>query len=206
MMHYITILAISVTCLLRFSKAQTIDPSTVSDETKTKWCNDQQAACPLLCLQQGASDVPTANDCTASSLVYSCICSNGQQPNASEYSQTIPFYECQEAGNQCVARCPKTDSACQTTCRTANPCGAQNPTRVNTSTTSTMSATRTGDAAASSTMDADTTAAFTGFGPASATGSGGDSSDARALAIGLGKSYGLAMVFIGLSAGFTFLL
>lgn len=69
-----------------------------------------------------------------------------------------------------------------------------------------MSATRTGDVAASSTTDADTTAAFTGFGAASTTGSGGDSSDARALAIGLGKSYGLAMVFIGLSAGFTFLL
>ncbi|KAL8909403.1 MAG: hypothetical protein Q9207_000238 [Kuettlingeria erythrocarpa] len=224
-MHYCTVLAISVACLLRLSEAQTIDPSTVSDETKTKWCNDQKAACPLLCLQQGASDEPTANDCTDSTLVYSCICSNGLQPNASEYSQTIPFYECQEAGNQCVARCPKTDSACQTTCRTANPCGAQvsetvlfpsaisssltlrqNPTRVNTSTISTMSATRTSQVTATSATDTDATAAFTGFGAASTTGTGGDSSDAKALAIGLGRSYGLAVVFIGISAGFTFLL
>ncbi|KAL8720497.1 MAG: hypothetical protein Q9225_002650 [Loekoesia sp. 1 TL-2023] len=205
-MYHSMILAIVTTPLLQLAASQTIDPSTVDDSTKQKWCDDQQASCPLLCLQQGASDVPASNDCTADTLAYSCVCSNGQQPNASEYSQTIPFYECTEAGTQCVNNCPKSDSACQTACRTAHPCGAQNPTRINTSTisTMTMSATKTGGAAATSAADA--TAAYTGFGAASTTGSGGDSNDARALAIGFGRSYGLALVLVGVSAGFTFML
>ncbi|KAL8842533.1 MAG: hypothetical protein Q9170_000487 [Blastenia crenularia] len=184
--------------------SQTIDPNTVDPATRQKWCDDQKASCPLLCLQQGVSDVPETNNCTAETLVYSCICSNGQQPNASEYSQTIPYYECTEAGTQCVNNCPKGDSACQTACRTAHPCGAQNPTRINTSTISTMSATPTSGSAA--TGGADSTAAYTGFGAASTTGSGGDSSDAETLAIGFGRSYGLALLFISISAGFTFLL
>ncbi|KAL8714780.1 MAG: hypothetical protein Q9220_001293 [cf. Caloplaca sp. 1 TL-2023] len=130
---------------------------------------------------------------------------NGQQPNASEYSLTIPYYECTQSANLCVDNCPKGDSACQSTCRTAHPCGAQNPTRVNTSTiSSTMAATATGGSAAT---DGASTA-YTGFGAASTTGSSskGDSSDAGSFVVGFGRSYGLAAVFIGISAGFTFFL
>lgn len=147
-----------------------------------------------------------------STLAYICLCDNGLTPNASEYSQTVPFYECTEAANQCVNRCPRGDSACQSQCRTASPCGAQNPTRVNTSTiSSTMSATSTGGGGAAAT---DASAIYTGFGAASTTGSdsgsdsgsGGSSSNAQALAIGFGRSWGLAVVFVGISAGFTFML
>lgn len=67
-----------------------------------------------------------------------------------------------------------------------------------------MSATSTaGGAAADATED---TAVYTGFGPASTTEAGDGSSDAKTLAIVLGKSYGLALVFIGISAAFTILL
>ncbi|KAI4171482.1 MAG: hypothetical protein LQ343_004220 [Gyalolechia ehrenbergii] len=203
-MHCPMILPIVASHLFQLAISQTIDPSTVDPSTRQKWCDDQQASCPLLCLQEGTSDAPTSNDCVADTLSYTCICSNGLQPNASEYSQTIPYYECTEANSQCVNNCPNGDSACQTSCRTAHPCGAQNPTRINTSTISTMAATTTGGAAATDAADA--TAAYTGFGSASTTGSGDDSSDARALVIGFGRSYGLALVFIGISAGFTFML
>lgn len=67
-----------------------------------------------------------------------------------------------------------------------------------------MAATTTGGAAATS--GADATAVYTGFGSASTTAGTGDSSDARALVIGFGRSYGLALVFIGISAGFMFML
>ncbi|KAL8949213.1 MAG: hypothetical protein Q9222_004663 [Ikaeria aurantiellina] len=201
-MHFLTIIALIAPTFFQLAISQTIDPSTVDDDTKQKWCNDQQASCPLLCLQQGASDTPSSNDCTAATLAYSCICSNGQQPNASEYSLTIPYYECTQSANLCVDNCPKGDSACQSTCRTAHPCGAQNPTRVNTSTiSSTMSATATGGSAATD----DASAAYTGFGAATTTGSGGgDSSDAGSLVVGFGRSSGLAVVFVGISAGFIF--
>ncbi|KAL8939088.1 MAG: hypothetical protein Q9211_002901 [Gyalolechia sp. 1 TL-2023] len=203
-MHYSMIYTIIAANLFQLALSQTIDPSTVDPSTRQKWCDDQQASCPLLCLQEGTSDPPTSNDCTAETLAFTCVCSNGLQPNASEYSQTIPYYECTEAGTQCVNNCPDGDSACQATCRTARPCGAQNPTRINTTTISTMTATTASGAAA--TDAADPTAAYTGFGPASTTGSGDDKSDARALVIGFGRSYGLALLSIGISAGFTFML
>ncbi|KAL8773100.1 MAG: hypothetical protein Q9194_004410 [Teloschistes cf. exilis] len=203
-MQYFTILAILFTPLFQLAVPQSIDPSTVDDATKQKWCNDQQAACPLLCLQMNASDVPTSNDCTPDTLAFTCVCDNGLQPNASEYSQTVPYYECTEYANQCVNNCQKGDSACQSSCRTAHPCGAQNPTRVNTSTISTMSATPTGDSSGSKETGA--SAVYTGFGAASTTGSSSGKSEAQTLIIGFGRSYGLAVVFISVAAAFTFLL
>ncbi|KAL8915724.1 MAG: hypothetical protein Q9172_006725 [Xanthocarpia lactea] len=201
-MQYLTTFAVFSTLLIQTAVPQTIDPSTVDPGTKETWCNNQKASCPLLCLQEGASDVPTSNDCTPSTLVYSCVCDNGLTPNASEYSQTVPFYECTEAATQCVNRCPSDDSACQSRCRTAAPCGAQNPTRVNTTTSSTMSATATGGGAAAT----DASAVYTGFGAASTTGSEDSSNNAQSLVIGFGRSWGLAVVFVGISAGFTFML
>lgn len=35
----------------------------------------------------------------------------------------MPYYECTEYANQCVNNCQKGDSACQSSCRTAHPCG-----------------------------------------------------------------------------------
>ncbi|KAL9578352.1 MAG: hypothetical protein Q9212_005771 [Teloschistes hypoglaucus] len=145
-MQYFTILAILFTPLFQLVVSQTIDPSTVDDATKQKWCNDQQAACPLLCLQMNATDVPASNDCTP----------------------------------------------------------AQNPTRVNTSTISTMSATAT--SGSSGTKETGASAVYTGFGAASTTGSSSGKSEAQTLIIGFGRSYGLAIVFIGVSAAFTFFL
>ncbi|KAI4254033.1 MAG: hypothetical protein LQ352_003338 [Teloschistes flavicans] len=183
-MHYFTTLVMLVTPLFQLVVPQYIDPSTVDDATKQKWCNDQQAACPLLCLQMNASDVPASNDCTASTLAFTCVCDNGLQPNASEYSQTVPYYECTESANHSLQ--------------------AQNPTRVNTSTISTMSATSTGGSSGSKETGA--SAVYTGFGAASTTGSSSGKSDAQSLIFGFGRSYGLAIVFIGVSAAFTFLL
>ena len=185
------------------------------------WCTTQESSCPLLCYQTNATDAPIANTCTAvsnfipllskkrltfhqSDLSYSCICSNGISPNASQYSETIPYFECTEFNNQCVNNCPQSDSACASACRTNNPCGAQDPIRVNlTTASSTMSATAASTATGSGGAD------YTGFGGSAATttsSSADGKSAASTLAIGLGQTYGLGVVIVGFLAGFALVL
>ncbi|PSS08784.1 hypothetical protein M430DRAFT_109594 [Amorphotheca resinae ATCC 22711] len=194
-----------------------IDPNSVPLSTRTSWCQSQIASCPLLCLQlSGQSSTTESNSCDPASLNYECICGNGLAPNAANYSQTIPYFECTEYGNQCVAGC-NGNSACQTSCRVDHPCGAQDPTRINaTSTTSSSTASSTsgsasGSAAASSGSDG---VRFTGLGGAAATSSASSSSSTSSstsdskksgsqAALDLGRSYGLAVVFAGLFAGFA---
>jgi len=187
-----------------------IDPDSVPLSTRTSWCQAQLASCPLLCLQNpGSTDSTTvANDCDPTSLTYSCVCGNGLTPSLANYSQTIPFFECQEYGNQCVAACDG-DQSCQSGCRTNNPCGAQNPTRINTTSTSSMASTTTLPAGASSGTAG---IVYTGLGGGavatptgnSGSGSGSDTKkNGSQMALDLGRSYGLAVVFAGLFAGFA---
>jgi hypothetical protein len=58
----------------------------------------------------------------------------------SEYSLTLPFFVCQEWGNQCVKGCGMGANECASSCRQDNPCGALNPSKPNaTSSSSTIS-------------------------------------------------------------------
>lgn len=212
-MHsYTAIAALLLAASIKLGGSQTIDPASVDQKTRETWCSNQESTCPLLCLQiPGARSRPQQNDCDPSNLAYTCICSNGQQPNSSEYSLTIPYHQCQEYGNQCVRACPSNDAACQTACRTNNPCGAQDPTRVNTTTTSTTVATATATSGANDDGDSseDSTAVFTGFGssPTSSAEAGSDNSNnAQVLAIGFGHTYGLVIVLTAVCGCFTFML
>lgn len=204
-----TAIAALIVASFKLIGSQTIDPSTVDSDTKNKWCDQQIAQCPLLCLQlpNATTDATAENTCDPPSLVYSCVCENGLSPNASEYSQTIPYFECKEYGTQCVSKCTDNDSTCQTACRTDHPCGAQDPKRVNTSTLTTTSATSTGSSAASESASAASTTDYSGFvtTPAPSSGSGG-SNGAQALAIGFGRTYGLAIVLASVCGGFMILL
>ena len=148
---------------------------------------------------------------TQTSLSYSCICSNGQQPNASQYSQTIPYYECTQAATNCVNKCEQTDASCQSACRSDNPCGAQHPIQINTSSISTMAATTTsGGSSGSATGSATGTTAsntFTGFGGSSSpTGKSVAPARIQALALGFGGNYGLFFVLGGMMVGFMLIL
>ncbi|KAK1138922.1 hypothetical protein N8T08_001662 [Aspergillus melleus] len=97
------------------ASGQTIDPSTVDESTRDYWCQSQTSACPLLCLQMpGASNKPKDNSCSAKTLDYTCICSNGQSPNASEYSETIPYFICSEQNNKCNPKRVNTTTATST--------------------------------------------------------------------------------------------
>jgi hypothetical protein len=144
-------------------------------------------------------------------LTYTCICGNGQSPNATEYSQTLPYYICTEWGQQCVAGCGGNND-CEAACTQDHPCGAQNPTRVTvTSTSTTMTATATGTDASGSTA---TGTVYNGFGSggsaatttAAAAAGASTSSSAKSgaqAAMDIGRSYGVMVIAAGLFAGFA---
>lgn len=126
------------------------------------------------------------------SLTYGCLCSDGKQPNMTEYTLTLPFHMCTEWGTQCVAGCGS-DSECAYNCRANHPCGAQSPNRAN-STTSSATSSATQTATTSSLV-------YSGF-----NGESQDSNGNAAGALRFGDSYSLAIVAGGLFAGFAMLL
>ncbi|KAA6415292.1 MAG: hypothetical protein FRX48_00007 [Lasallia pustulata] len=205
-MSSLTAVVVIITTLASFCVSQSIDPNSVPLSTRQQWCNDQMSSCPLICLQlPGTTASPEANNCNATALTYSCVCSNGLQPNSSQYSQTLPYYLCTESNNQCVSNCTG-DSACQSACRTSHPCGAQSPVRVTTtSTTDTMSATTTDGNAVFTTPGG---VVYTGYvgSAATTTAASGQKRNANSLAIGLGQTYGVAVVFAGFLVGFACML
>ncbi|KAI6821875.1 hypothetical protein KC327_g4760 [Hortaea werneckii] len=229
------ILLTSSTLLTTLSAQQTyaIDPNSVDDSTKQTWCTNQQTQCPLICTQTTPSHSADTqiNTCDATTLTYACICANGLSPNISEYSQTLPYYICQEWTNQCVANCAAADNACASSCRDDHPCGALNPTRVNTSTvSSTMSRTTAGGGSGGEATTTGGDTVYTGFGGDSAaaasstggSGSDGDGAEAsgnaavrsvggmpavfRAAALGVGQTFGALGIVGGLVGGVAVLL
>lgn len=95
-----------------------IDPSTVPAANRAQWCVAQKASCPSLCAQQSpeGSMATSSNTCDQRTLDYACVCASGLIPNATEFSQTIPYFICTEQNNQCVTNC-NGNSACQSACR-----------------------------------------------------------------------------------------
>lgn len=189
-----------------------------------QWCTHQTETCPFICSQNSTGSTTTeTNSCDAvsrpsiytnmassnpqigtkliqkqSSLTYECICGNGLSPNASEYSLTLPYFICTQYSQDCVANC-NGDNTCSAACLDDHPCGAQNPTRINVTSTSTTGS-ATGTAGASSTN----AVAYTGLGGSSASTSTPKSG--AQMTMDFGRSYGLAVVFAGVFAGFALVL
>jgi len=209
------LLGAAVAAFARVAITQTIDPNSVPLSTRQNWCTSQIAECPLICLQEANNSAATyANTCDPTSLTYSCICSNGLSPNASEYSQTIPYFTCTQYNTDCQQACGN-DNTCAAACVQDHPCGALSPTRVNTSTITTMPATSTVVGSAASTAS-DGGVVYSGFGGGSAatttaasggsTGSASGSSAASRLILNAGEMYGLAVLAAGVFFGFSVML
>ncbi|KAI1114935.1 hypothetical protein F5Y14DRAFT_148759 [Nemania sp. NC0429] len=136
-----------VTATLLFASAQaqqlyTIDPTSVPLSLRDNWCDQEKSTCPIIC-QQVPPGGFQVNECDPYALTYGCVCDNGMSPNLSEYSLTLPFFICQEWGNQCVTGCGS-NSACASDCRQNHPCGALNPTRANKTSSSASTPSATG--------------------------------------------------------------
>ncbi|KAJ6006635.1 hypothetical protein N7451_004579 [Penicillium sp. IBT 35674x] len=165
----------------------TINPDSVDLSDRESWCNAQISSCPILCLQMPNTTGALINSCSPKTLYYVCECSNGLSPNASQYSQTMPYFICTEANNQCVSKCA--NSTCQSACRSDHPCGAQNPVRVNVTTK--PSATPSAKVAANTTTSV-------ALGTSTATGDA-----TRLLAGDMGNVYGLCVLVGGFVVGFA---
>lgn len=210
-MFFPTVAVAAVSALLSAVNAQSINPNSVPLATRDTWCTSQISACPLICTQETNGSAATySNTCDATTLDYSCVCSNGLSPNISEYSQTIPYFTCTESNNQCRLNCGISNNACAAACVDDNPCGAQNPTRVNSTAATTGTAAATGASASGS---GSATSVYSGFGgsAASSTGSSSSSSSSHSssganAALNFGQIYGLGVVAAGIVTGFAVLL
>jgi hypothetical protein len=100
-------------------------------------------------------------------------------------------------------------NTCQAACRADHPCGAQDPSPPNATIASITAAANSATAAAGSNAAASTNAAgtvYNGLGGAAATTAASSSNNKSGAqsALDIGRSYGLATVFVGIFAGFTF--
>ncbi|KAL1975189.1 hypothetical protein VTN31DRAFT_3581 [Thermomyces dupontii] len=185
-------LLLASSLLAGLATSQTIDPEDIEISTRDQWCLSQTESCPLICLQlPGASIETQQNECDPDTLHFSCVCSNGVRPNASEFTETIPYFLCTERNNRCVENCAQGDSLCQASCREDNPCGAQNPRKGNgtkAATPTTATSTATGE-----------DVVYTGFGKGSAS----DDTDAgvRGAVLEIGRVYGTVALVAGLIGG-----
>ncbi|KAG0003610.1 hypothetical protein BGZ80_005695 [Entomortierella chlamydospora] len=115
---------------------------TVDNSTKLTWCQNQVGFCTNVCqeLTKGAQTVD--NRCDIMTLQYSCECQGGIIPNATEYTYTIPYFECTADVQQCIKNCPLSDNGCYTNCNQRN-CAAEFPKKYNQTLATTTAATPT---------------------------------------------------------------
>lgn len=92
------------------------DPSTVDPATKQTWCTDQMAVCTNSCQDSGSNNA-TVNTCNATTLDYSCVCSDGKSPSPSNYTLTIPYFECISDVTTCTNNCSANDANCVKGCQ-----------------------------------------------------------------------------------------
>ncbi|KAI1091618.1 hypothetical protein F5B19DRAFT_457697 [Rostrohypoxylon terebratum] len=173
-----SILAAAVVFVSAVRADYVIQPDSVSLTDRTNWCASETSTCPLIC-QQTPPGTTLVNDCDPKTLTYGCICGDQKQPNVSEYSLTLPYFVCQEWGNQCVKACGQ-DNGCASSCREDHPCGALHPTLANKTASASSSATATSATAT------DSNAIYTGL-----AGSSDSNNDNDNAAFRLGANDGL---------------
>ncbi|CAM1504675.1 Fc.00g022660.m01.CDS01 [Cosmosporella sp. VM-42] len=208
-----TILALAASFIAVTHADYVIDPNSVPLSTRQNWCQNEKYTCPVIC-QQFGDGTTKVNECDPKSLTYGCICGNGKQPNVSEYSLTLPFFVCQEWGNQCVSDCGD-NNHCASSCRQDHPCGALDPKKYNT--TSTATGTNAVKATASATDDGSVIYTDVSSGDDSGDDSSDDSSNdsgsskssgdkpGAAAALEVGRTWGLTVVMGSMFLGFALL-
>ncbi|KAF5642717.1 cdp-alcohol phosphatidyltransferase [Fusarium sp. NRRL 25303] len=199
-----TVLAVGASAIAVVNADYVIDPESVPLSQRRVWCQNEIETCPMICSQTSKGDTKV-NDCDPKTLTYGCICGDGKQPNVSEYSLTLPFYVCQEWGNQCVEDC-KGSASCASDCRQNHPCGASNPKKYN----ATSTATDTAAVKATASATDDPNVVYTGTpGGDDDDDSDSDSSTTTktngAAVIEAGRTWGLTVVLSTIFAGFAML-
>ncbi|KAF1824300.1 uncharacterized protein K489DRAFT_335577 [Dissoconium aciculare CBS 342.82] len=95
-----------------------VPPQNLDVGYKRKICLAQTQQCPQIC-----GGLATKNTCDDSTLAWNCSCSNGNQPNISDYEQTVPGQICRTWFINCIAAHPD-DADGQSGCK-ALQCGTK---------------------------------------------------------------------------------
>ncbi|KAK6357347.1 hypothetical protein TWF718_001660 [Orbilia javanica] len=217
-MYFSASVVVALTSLLSAVSAQTyypVNPEDIDLGTKQTWCLNQISSCGLLCLDQ-KSGSGFVNDCDVETLQYQCICADNTVPNATEYSQTIPYFLCTYQVQNCIQNCGQFDPTCAENCRTGRICGASNPTRVTTtsggaSEKTTSAPAATGTSGGDDGDDVAFDATSTGKSASKTTGAaddddapaetGGSNSDKPNSAIRLGSGYTFSIMILSILCG-----
>ncbi|KAK3677601.1 hypothetical protein LTR78_002451 [Recurvomyces mirabilis] len=189
------------------SGALSIDVSQVDTQQRLAWCVSQTTSCPQIC-----SGSTTANTCDSNTLNYTCTCSGGSSPNISDYTQTVPFFVCEQWKANCADAHPN-DLQGLAGCHSVV-CGAKNASAAGgssgSSSASSGSASATGSSTGSATGAAGSASA-TGSAAASAASSGAASatssaaaasSSAASAAVGLAMQYSSGILAAAMLAVF----
>ncbi|KAF9429060.1 hypothetical protein BGZ76_001876 [Entomortierella beljakovae] len=117
----------------------------VDNSTKLTWCENQVGFCTNVCqeLTRGAETLD--NRCDVMTLGYSCMCQGGVIPNVTEYTYTIPYFQCVADGQSCIKACPLSDNGCYAECGKRN-CAAEFPKKYNQTLATTTASTPTASA------------------------------------------------------------
>ncbi|GAB7349553.1 hypothetical protein MBLNU459_g0251t2 [Dothideomycetes sp. NU459] len=203
-MFYSTTVLLAATALSGLVSAQnystsgniSVVPSSVDYATRQAWCRAQTNTCPLIC------GVTSANTCDPGALTYVCTCQSGSTPNISDYTQTLPFYVCEQWRTDCTADHPN-DLDGQTACQSLV-CGSKNASESSTSSSSSSAAASTTSSAASSSATGGSPSTTSAASATSATAAA--TSKSAAMAMNLAQSYGTGVLGAGLLALFGLVL
>ncbi|KAM3414950.1 hypothetical protein BST61_g10090 [Cercospora zeina] len=190
-----TSLAVAFAALSALASAQnystsgnlTITASEIPSSLRASWCRGQTIACPQIC--GGRAET---NECDSEQLTYDCSCPDGEPRNISDYTQTLPFFICEQWKTNCVLNHPD-DRDGQAACESVT-CGTKNATEAeggDSSSTASESPTST----ASSTAE-------TGASQTTGTESSATPSQSEGAAIHLAQNYGTGILVTGLLAVF----
>ncbi|KAK1780569.1 hypothetical protein QBC45DRAFT_104826 [Copromyces sp. CBS 386.78] len=177
-----------------------VDPSKIDMGTKSNWCLNEIASCPLICQQEDMGPIQK-NDCDPETLQYACVCGDGKVPDLKEYTLTIPYHTCITYVQQCIND-HMGDNLQQAACAQDNPCGAKEPKRTNVTTTSTASKTASPTASSTGSGVYDGLAGDTTDG-ADSSNNGGNKKNAAPRML---ESIGATLLFGSLFAGFAVML
>merc|ERR1712072_503717 len=187
----------------------TIEPNSVPLATRQDWCRAQFNTCLGVC---GGQAFP--NNCDAATLTYSCVCTNGNQPNISNYQQSLAAYECRAWKDGCNERNP-TDAGAQQECLNT-PCGSKLVSDASSSSSSSMASmtatssssgsdstsSASSTAAAGGSSDSDSNSDSSASGTASSSAAAASQSDSGAAAMRFAPTYGTGVFATGLLAFF----
>ncbi|KAK9776882.1 putative Extracellular membrane protein CFEM domain-containing protein [Seiridium cardinale] len=157
-----------------------IDPNSVTLSQRAAWCTSEINVCGQLCDY-------SANNCDPATLDYTCTCTSGTSPDMNEYQDSLPYYICTQAFDNCISANVGSQTG-QANCTTTikDQCGTKLASDSSSSTTSAASSTGTATGTATAASSSGTaTSSSTSKAGAMPTGVQHLGNGAVAVAVGL---------------------